>query len=114
MVSTYYHGCQFHALTATRTGSPTGVGVVGLSHLPRYGQVAKLVLPCLGNSCDICRHTARRIASKEKGRYLRWARGGIHQQGFRDCHGYTPRSKVVGRGKTDSLSLRFTDLPKAA
>jgi hypothetical protein len=66
MVSTYYHGCQFHALAATRTSSPTGVGVGGLSHLPRYGQVAKLVLPCLGNSCDICRHAARRITSKEK------------------------------------------------
>lgn len=66
MVSTYYYGCQFRALTATRTSSPTCVGVVGLSHLPRYGQVAKLVLPCLGNSCDICRHTARRSRRKEK------------------------------------------------
>src|SRR4051794_32779964 len=49
-----------HPLIATRAGSPTGFGLIGLSHLPRYGQAVKLVLPCSGNSCDICCHTARR------------------------------------------------------
>ena len=62
MVSTCYHD-RLHPLTATRAWSPTGSGVVGLSHLPRYDKVAKLIL---GNSCDVGRHTARRFTPKER------------------------------------------------
>src|ERR1700735_3374386 len=99
MVSTYYHGCQFHALTATKNKFTHGCRSGWSEPSPKIWPGSKASATMFGQfmrhlpSCRATDHV------EGEGRYLRWARGGIRQQGFRDRHGCMPHSKVIRAGE---------------